>query len=456
MSRFSPEDVALILQRFSEIPNVAPPPVKQGVYHKVVDYEEMFRQLPFKPVILNEFDTSKEEERQRLNDIIYTEYDGETLSNVPRCECESDGLSGEVNVGILCDTCGTEVRPVTEKALQSLLWMTAPHPVPAFINLTVWRIMERYMRLQGFSVIQYLTDPYYVYKTKRERPVIRKLRALNLPLGLTNFYNHFDDIIEKLHQNGLLAAERRNRDLIYKFLKENRSRVFSKVLPCPSRLLFITERNNDQIWIDDNLKGAIHAINTLTSIYATNRPLDRKTVESRVVKVMRLQDEFYRTYEKNICFKKQGIIRKLILGSRPNHTFRAVISSEHEPHDVGTVKLPWSLSVLLLATHLRSKMLRMDLTPPQMSALIFENTLKSHPLIKKIIQELQDEAPGGAMEALLVRFPLLRRASTTNFRLGIKDDASDNTISYPVLACVGPNADPLWRLQQESVLVAAA
>ncbi len=442
MSRFSPADTEIILQRFSAIPNGTPPPVKQGVYHKVVDYEAIFKSLSFKPVILNEFDTTKEEERIRLNDIIYTEYDGETLSNVPRCECETDGLSGEVNVGIVCEECGTPVRPVTEKELQSLLWMVAPKPVPAFINLTVWRVMDRYMRMSGFSVIQYLTDPYYTYKTKRERPIIKKLRALDLPIGLTNFYNHFDTILERLHQHGLLASEKRNRDRVYRFLKENRQVIFSRVLPCPSRLLFITERNNDQIWIDDNLKGAIHAINTLTSINASNRPLDRKTIESRVVKVMRLQDEFYRTYEKNICFKKQGIIRKLILGSRPNHTFRAVISSEHEPHDVNTVRLPWSLSVLLLATHLRSKLMKMDYTPPQMSALIFENTLKSHPLIKSIIQTLQDEAPGGAMEALLVRFPLLRRASTTNFKLGFKDDPSDNTISYPVLACVGPNADP--------------
>lgn len=443
MSRFSDEDVDIILKQFAAIPNCAPPVVKQGVYHKIVDYEQMFKELPFKPVILNEFDTTKEEERERLNDIIYTEYEGETLTNKPKCECDDGGLSGEVNIGITCDECGHPVRPVTEKALQSLLWMTAPKPVPAFINLTVWRMMDRYMRMSGFSVIQYLTDPYYVYKTKRERPMVRKLKALDLPIGLTNFHNHFDMILEKLHQNGLLSSEKRHRERMYEFLKQNRKVIFSKVMPCPSRLLFITERNNDQIWIDDNLKGAIHAINTLTSIYASNRPLDRKTVESRVVKVMKLQDEFYRTYEKNICFKKQGIIRKLILGSRPNHTFRAVISSEHEPHNVKNVKLPWSMSVLLLATHLRSKMLKMDFTPPQMSALIFENVLKSHPLIKGIIQQLQDEAPDGRMEALLVRFPLLRRASTTNFGLEFKDDPSDNTISYPVLAVVGPNADPI-------------
>lgn len=442
MSRFSDADIEIILRQFASIPNQSPPPVKQGVYHKLVDYEEMFKQLPFKPIILNEFDTTKEEERERLNDIIYTEYEGETLSNKPKCECDDDeGLSGEVNIGITCDECGHPVRPVTEKSLQSLLWMTAPQPVPVFINLTVWRMMDRYMRMSGFSVVQYLTDPYYVYKTKRERPLVRRLKALDLPLGLTNFYHHFDMIIEKLHQHGLISSDRRNRERMYKFLKENRKFIFSRVLPCPSRLLFITERNNDQIWIDDNLKGAIHAINTLTSIYASNRPLDLKTIESRTVKVMKLLDEFYRTYEKNICFKKQGIIRKLILGSRPNHTFRAVISSEHEPHNVKNVKLPWSMSVLLLATHLRSKMLRMGYTPPQMSTLIFENVLKSHPLIEGMLQELQDEAPGGRMEALLVRFPLLRRASTTNFGLEFKTDASDNTISYPVLACVGPNAD---------------
>ncbi len=209
MSRFSPADTEIILQRFSAIPNGTPPPVKQGVYHKVVDYEAIFKSLSFKPVILNEFDTTKEEERIRLNDIIYTEYDGETLSNVPRCECETDGLSGEVNVGIVCEECGTPVRPVTEKELQSLLWMVAPKPVPAFINLTVWRVMDRYMRMSGFSVIQYLTDPYYTYKTKRERPIIKKLRALDLPIGLTNFYNHFDTILERLHQHGLLASEKR-------------------------------------------------------------------------------------------------------------------------------------------------------------------------------------------------------------------------------------------------------
>lgn len=445
MSTFRPEDIPTIIQRFQEIPNEQPPTPTQGVYHKVVCHKKVFDALTIKPVFVNEFDTTREEERERLNELIFTEYEGETLTNRPTCSCGMIG--GEDNLGVVCDDCGTPVQPVTEKPLQSLLWMYAPKnqrtQIPAFINMTVYRILNRHMRLAGFSIFQYLIDPYYTPRYKNEPKRVKNLKDLQLPIGLINFHDHFDRIIETLHHHGLLAQQPRIRKLLYLFIQQNRDRIFSPVIPCPSRLLFITEKNNDQIWVDDNLKGALHAITTFTKIYSCARPLDRRTLESRTVKVQNLLNEFYINYEKNICFKKQGIIRKLILGSRPNHTFRAVISSIHEPHDHRRTVLPWSLTVLLMATHIRSKLLRLDYNPAQMSALILENVMKNHPLIQKVLEELQSEAFGGSLEVDLVRFPLLRRLSTTHFDADFKLDPTDNTIGYSVLACVWPNADDL-------------
>lgn len=429
---------------------------QKGVYLKTVNYDTMFHSLSQPPIIVNEFDISNEAERERLNSLIYTRYDGDTLSNIPQCDC--GGLKGEYNVGTRhiknpdgTPGCGHLVQAITEKPLESLLWMEVPEGIPGFVNLTVWRILAKHLTYSGFNILEYLTNPFYRCANKIP-PIVAKVDSLGLPMGLKNFCEHYDHIIDMLYRHRIITGRVAQRDKVYQYLKSVRDVTFTKRLPFPSKLGFITEENNGKTYADHKMAPALDAIWTIVSMYANGEDPSLKMRESRCVKAMTKLNDYYRDFETYTASKKEGIFRKLIYGTRPHWTYRAVISSLHEPHHYAELHLPWSLSVLLFKSHLNNKLLARGFTPNDMISLLYKNTLCSHVLLETLFKELIDEAPEELLEyagrsitgisTSLGRNPTLRRGSIQHFKITkIKDDPSINTISLSTLVLKAPNAD---------------
>ncbi len=427
----------------------------KGIYFKIFDYERAYRSLSQEAIHVNDFDISLESERERLNSMIYTSYDGDTLSNVPRCDCGA--IKGEDNIGVQCRECRTAVLPITEKPLESILWIKVPDGVPAFFNLTIWRILNKNLTYSGFSLLEYLTNVFYSPQVKEPHDKMRKLERLGIPRGYNNFVNNYEEIITALFKANLFPGNARRRKQILRFLQENRPVTFSSVLPFPSKMGFITETNNGKVSADHKMAPAIDAIWTIVGIYkkAKAKPTQEYAEnynelgeptqlrkESRCVRAMCKLVEFYREFESETAFKKPGISRKLVYGTRPHWSFRAVITSRQKPHRYDGIDLPWSLSVLLFQHHLGNKLLKQRFTPNEIKALLYENTLRWHPHLASLFKELIEESRDGRIMTTFGRNPTLKRGSVGfNGIEAVKDDPSDNTISISPLNLIDKNAD---------------
>lgn len=423
-------------------------PRASGVREEIKDLENIFHRLATPPIMVNDFDITMAEERAKLNELLFTKHEGETLSNMPRCACGVTRMRNKV--GTIAPCCNTEVTVLTEKGIESLLWLQVPQDIPAFINPQVWRILSSAMTHSGFNLLEYLVNPYYKTNVK---PIdrIRRLDDLQLPTGLANFYYHFDEIIEKLIKVNFLMTEARAARELVEFIEVYRDRIFTRVLPFPSKLLFIEERTARSKIIDRQMTPAQEAINILCRLYAGKKiegddfvEPELKIKEARCTKVVVMLDKFYRDFEINMIFRKPGIMRKLIGGCLPHGTGRGVINSLHDPHRYDQIITPWPMSVLLLSSHLKSKLLDRDFTPNEIISLIYENTLKEHVLLRSLFDELLDESPEGCIPSLFLRNPTLRRQSIQYLPIGgIKTDPTVNSISFSILAASGPNAKQL-------------
>lgn len=419
-----------------------------GLHYEVINYKLLFDQLPQQPIILNDIDVSDKEGRERLNDLIITKYEGDTLVNTPRCA--GGHLMGERFKGALCELCNTRVEYVTERPLESLVWFVAPEPVPAFMNLTVWVILRKVMTVSGFSILDWLCNEHYQPDVQWP-PIMDKVEAAGFQRGLTAFVQNYDEYLLKLVELRVIPSKRRRtvvngvsimeqHSRVYQFLQENRANTFSEVLPFPSSLIFVLEKTGSKAWADHTMRPAMEAVYTLAGIANRVKSLSRSRIEQCCVVVMNRLVEFYNDYCSKLIFGKPGIYRKLVFGTRPPWTFRAVITSVHKPHRYDELEFPWSLSVALLRQHIVNRLFKRGYTPQEALALLAENSMRYNPLIRKIFDEILYD---GSMPLYTTwqRFPSLRRQSNERKKIGtIKDDPTDNTIGTSTLCLTGKNA----------------
>lgn len=418
-----------------------------GVYLETIDYEEEFRALSQPAIFANDFDLSSKEDRERLNSLLYNKLEGDTLSNVPACDCGK--LRGARHTGRRHvktdddpDACGTLVLHVTEKPLESILWMRTPEGVDRFVNLQVWRILKKALTHSSFSILDWLVNHQY-QATVKTPPIMEKVIALNLPRGLNQFHRNYDYIIDTLYKAKVFVGRVPVRARTYEYLKMVRNITFTRQLPFPSKLTFVTEESNKTLFADPKMFNAVNGVLTLISAESRGEEKSLDFKESRCVQTMNRLVDYNKDFESSTAATKKGILRKLIYGTPPHWSYRSVISSLHEPHHYASIKLPWSLSVLLFKAHLSNKLLKRGYTPNEIIALLYENTLRYHFLLDTLFKELIAESPyEHGIPTTFGRNPTLKRGSIElEYIDEIKTDPTINTISKSVLALKAKNAD---------------
>lgn len=405
-----------------------------------VNHDRLFNSLNTQPILVNDFELDSVDDIERFKSFIQTTYDSDSLEIHPRCSCEK--LTGAQYIDTRCDQCGTLCVPVTERPLESVLWIRAPQRVETLINPILWIILDKYFTKSGVSILRWLTDPRY--KPPRRIPPIIKLEEANIPRGINYFYHHFDEIIDLLINQKVFAVHSiKYRQDFLTFLQEKREYIFSRHLPVPSKLVFITEKTNVGRFADVSIKLAIDAVTSINHVENSmkNRPL--ADVESHTVQSIIKLAEYYLTFFKKSLSPKEGWMRKHVYGTRGHMTFRAVITSIHKTHEYDELHLPWAMSVMLLKEHLKSKLLRRGFSPNEVLAHIAQHTRKFDPTINDIFHELMEESYlPGALPCVLQRNPTLTRGSAQQLRITkIKTDTTDNTISLSVLILSSLNAD---------------
>lgn len=420
---------------------------RNGVYLRVVNYDNIFRRLSNRVILMNEFDMDLESERNRLNSLIYASLDGDSLNNTASCDCGAK--TGMDKYGLTCSECLSQVMPITEKPLESRLWLRVPAGISRFFNLTIWRILNKNLTHSGFNILEYLCDVRYQPEGRLPAEKQRKLDALEIPRGYNNFVMHYEPIIVALFKANLFgsSASARKRKKIIRFLQANIDNTFSEYMPFPTRLGFIRESSNSRVQVDPKMTTALNAAYILIGIdnreASEGQPsLPHHVKEARMVRAHQSMCEYYRQFEGDVLFRKPGVARKLVYGGRPDWGFRAVITSRQKPHKQNAIELPWSLSVLLFKSHIDNKLLKKNYTPNECRALEYENTLNWHPELDRIFKELLAESPGGTIPTTFGRNPTLTRGSIGfNAIDNIKVDPTDNTISIGPLNLIDKNAD---------------
>lgn len=400
-------------------------------------HEEKFFGLSKTPLFVNDMDLKTTEGREKLQSLIYTKYEGDSLSVLPTCDCET--LSGNYMLGVTCTVCNQPVISSTERKIESLLWMRVPEGVPAFVNPVIWNILAERFSPSNVNLLEWICNPRSQIPPHKAA-VIKNLQGYEFPRGYNNFIEHFDAIFAMLLDMCTNDDNRKRMEDLKVFIQKYRHRIFTRYLPMPSKIGFILETNAITRYSDLSSAPAIDAMKTIASIENSVKPLNQGSKELRVLKSVMLLAEFYSTFCGDAISVKKGVLRQQVYGGRLHFTMRAVITSLTEPHRFDEIHAPWSHSVQMLKVHLTSKLIARDYTPNQINEILLKAVNNYSPLIDELFRELIAEAGPRGIPCVLQRNPSLERGSAQLVYIThVKPNPLILTISVGALILVGFN-----------------
>lgn len=462
------------------------PPLAPTVAHlDFPDYERIIANLPMPPIIANNLETDTKEGFDKVKNLLFTRYQGDTLSSTPKCACGE--LTSGWNKGLICDICGTECVHVLDKPLESTVWLEVPEGIDRFISPGFYSVLSTMLTKSGFNLVKYLIDPaesdplpknplYNTVQllglTKKERNlnffqlnfevILRRIVSYTLikkkPKGIPGMHDHeIKEHMSALYENHLIGPELLvNTNLGIKFSAEKKlakfvlkyiaqpERAFTKYLPMPAAAGIILESNKSGTWGETPLLVALDALFTITRIKKSHKARSLNFRNARSVAATEKMAEYAKAFIKNTAGSKEGLFRRHICGGRVPFSMRAVISSINAPHHHDEIWLPWTQAVQFFKLDIVNKLSRRGYGPKQAVRIIDNHTENYSPLLDEIFQELIQES-GGGIWVTFQRSPSLVKASIQLVKVTkIKNDVPDKTISMSSNITNGPNADKLW------------
>lgn len=416
---------------------------KTGIYMEFVDFNELFNGLTFTPVIVNDFDISSPEGAERLNDLIYTRYEGDSLNVTPICECGATHGGG--NLHVICDICHFECNVPTDKPLNSVLWLRAPTGIRALVNPHMWTMLSEQLTTSKFNILEWVTNP--LYKSDAKEPselqlLIKGMDHAGLVRGYNSFIDNFDTFMQLFYDLRVILPIMRKE--LEPLLRENRHKIFCEYMPVPSKITFVIESSRGTSYYDKSIPAAVDAIRTIASIEQGVRPSKGVRREAKVVQAMVKLAEYYYSFFKDIAGGKTGLFRQHIFGSKISFSARAVITSIAGPSNYDELHMPWALSLQLFRLHLINKLWSppYNLSPIQIERLLKESAFKYNPVIHEILNKLIEESPLKRIPAVFQRNPTLRPGSGQLLYITqFKTDPDIISISLSNNVLAAPTAD---------------
>ncbi|WP_144106655.1 hypothetical protein [Paraburkholderia sp. BCC1886] len=419
-----------------------------SVHLRLINQDEVFDHFASKePIIINDLSDSSEEEKEHINNLIFTKYDlinSDLLSNIPSCQCGNTAGVDKLGDGkryrpVVCPECHTEVTAPHQHDLEPLIWLRAPKGVSALISPIVWTMISERFEKSSFDVMRWICDITYKPAVK-EPPVIEFIRKAGIPRGYNNFVDHFDEIMSFMFN--LKFYNKKKLSSLKQLLSEQRDRIFSKFLPLPNRSLLVLEETNHGAYTDATAPVAVDAIRMMVGIDAPLSVHSARVKENRTIKMIIQTSQYYDETMRTVLAKKEGIFRKHVYGTRSHFSFRAVISSLTDAHHHREVHIPWGIGVAVFEVHLKNKLMRDGMTPQEAEAFLLEHANKYHPQLDAYFQMFVERSPFMGVPIVLQRNPSLARSSAQAvFITKVKTDVADPTIGMSILIVVGFNAD---------------
>lgn len=370
-----------------------------GISLRLENFTNLIAESQSDPIILNDLSRVTEEDRERIDNLtttVYTQTD--VFSNQPSCECGK--TMGGYNVGVICPSCRTAVAEKFSQDLAPRVWIRSPRDVAPLINPMVWTMLTKKFTKSGFSLVEWLCNRDYQPNGNRPNQEIEELMAMGAQRGYNNFVNNFDEYFEMLCNVKHFA--KKGDDDLRELIQTQRDCVFSQYIPLPNKALLIQEDTNVGSYLDPMVLGIIDAIRTITSIDTPTVSYTQRQREDRTIKtIIKLSEYYYDVYHSMLA-GKPGIVRKHIFGTRCHFSVRAVISSNTRPHRYNELHIAWGQGITLFNLHLKNKLLKMGYTPNQATSLLQEYTVKYHPMLDQLMQELINETPNKGFACIFV------------------------------------------------------
>lgn len=417
------------------------------VFLELVNHEELYMRMRDSIIFANDLEVDTKEGVEKLNNLLYKRYEGDSLNVLPSCDCGA--VTGGYNIGVRCSNCNTECLPSMERPLESMIWLKTPEGVDTLINPAAWTILSNQMTSNGFNFLEWLCNPSYKPPTNKFPPKLQRYEQLNIPRGLNSFYQNFDVIMNEAFRLRLIKEQGPLLNDVKTWVAQNRDKIFTRYLPMPSKLGFVVESATTVSYADKTITLAIDALRTIVSVENSVTPLNLYRRQIRAVKAISKLAEYYKTFVNKTLGSKPGIFRRHVFGGRLHFSARAVISSISVPHSYDEVHLPWSLALQLLRLHVISK-LRKRINPMtgrrfsaiEMDILLRDSALQYNALLDEIFQEIIRESPNGGIPCTFGRNPTLARGSIqVLFITKVKTEINDTTISWSLLVLTAANAD---------------
>lgn len=434
---------------------------------KLLSLDQMFHSSKVEPIILNDLHSKTEEDREYFNNLVKETYTSDVVSVLPRCACGE--LRGEHLVGEVCDVCGTVVKQSIEDDINPSLWFRRPDGVEKLMNPIVWMMLDSRFTKSNFRVLVWITDRNYRSSSKVPESV-KELIQMGIPRGYNNFVQNFSWFMEFLFNHAdfryqksktsfihdMLEITHPSRDPLQQLIHDNIGIIFSDFIPVLNRCLLVLEQHALGLYLDSSILNIKDALNTMLSIDQDHYNRTPANIENRTAKILVMLGDYYTSLFRKHISPKPGMLRKHTLGSRTNHSFRAVITSHEEIHDHDEIWIPWCVAMTVFQLHILNRLMNKKalakllgkkdgcekMTHNEALGFIYAHVYKYHPLLDRIMQELISESRGGSIPCLAQRNPSLMQGSAQLVRITrVKTDADNTTVSMSDLIAPAMNAD---------------
>ncbi len=377
-----------------------------------VNFNKMFRDLPVDPIIANHLPIATKQDREHLNSLLLTKYDGDSLSNAPQCQCGN--LHGNSDVGKVCEICGDICETMLNRPVYPMVWLEVPSLIKKYIQPAAWLAMHSIMKVDGCHDLVYLTDRSYVPTNGKASVRIRRLEAMGVQRGINFFYENYAEIMRSYSDVWVTRSRSIAKEEFMAYTEmtiREKDTVFCNYLPMPSRTGFVLESNETGSYLEKYIPQAIDALMTIVSINGTGIEHNEKAQEKRTIKAISKLAPFYQTYVQKIGGGKYGLARKNVISSKMNFSARSVITSITDPHEYDELHVPWTLALSLFRQHLTNLLLRRRFYPRQIFQIFFSSAKSYDPLMAELLDELIRLAGPKGIPVLFQRNPSLKRLS---------------------------------------------
>lgn len=406
------------------------------IYMGVLDLDMQFAMNGNNKSVVCDEQISPNQAKQYLKDLFM---EGSSELNFV-ASCDEGCTTGNFYVGSTCPKCKTKVRTNFADELKYRAWLDIPDFMPPVIHPAIYDVLKQWMgSYKRASILDALLTIGSTLPPEVEGVMGQ---------GFTYFHENFDDIIHfflnnyKPLQVGL--GKKRSVD-IPKFLEENKNKIFVRHLPVLNNSLHMLTQSGAFKFSDVSSNHIIKALVELSDLtYGyLNRPKSPTYLDTQ----LKIMYDSYIAYTDSIIHdklaRKEGFIRKYMLGCRYHNSFRGVIVPITIPHMGDELHVPWRIGVAGLKLEILNLLKqRFGYTLNQALALhhkALNNFVKD---VDRCLKVLIRECPYKGLPVIFNRNPSLKHgAIQLLYTTIIKPDINDDSIAMSPLVINSPNAD---------------